>query len=61
MKRWLALAVGLALIGGVAWFLWRGPAPASESSAPHAEIDEASRAALERVLREAERDEAKRP
>jgi hypothetical protein len=62
MKRWLALAVGLALIGAGAWFLLRGPARvAPESSAPHAEIDDASRAALDRVLREAEREEAKRP
>ena len=62
MKRWLALALGLALIGGAAWLLLRGPTRvAPKSAAPHAEIDDASRAALERVLREAERDEAKRP
>jgi hypothetical protein len=62
MKRWLALAVALVLVGGAAWLWLRDPGrttPDTSTSKP--EIDDASRAALDRVLREADREGAKRP
>lgn len=52
--RWVGLTVlGLAIAGAALYAL------ASRPGAPgHAEIDDASRAALERVLREAEPESA---
>jgi hypothetical protein len=49
VKRWLALVVGLAIVGAVLYLLAQGG-----EQKPLGEIDEASRARLERVLEEAE-------
>lgn len=62
MIRWLALAVAIALVGGGVWLMVRAPGPVvPESSASHPEIDDASRAALDRVLKEADREKSKQP
>ena len=62
MKRWLVALLGIAL-AAAAFFavatsrrtpLWSKPAP---NPLPHAEIDDASRKQLERVIRDAERGE----
>jgi hypothetical protein len=62
VKRWLVALLGIAL--AVAAFLavatgrraslWSKPRP---NPLPHAEIDDASRKQLERVIRESEREE----
>jgi hypothetical protein len=61
MMRWLALAVAIVLVGAGAWLLLREPAHVASESSTHPEIDDASRAALDRVLRESDRQGAKRP
>ena len=58
VKRWLIAMLGLALAAGaiIALVSGRGPRGAGttrEQEPPHGEIDDASRAELERVLREA--------
>jgi hypothetical protein len=69
VRRWLALSLGLAL--AVAAGLWLSRAagrPAAVSAepdgGPHADIDDASRAALEQILEDADemerREEAAR-
>lgn len=57
MKRWLALAVGIAIASLALYLL---VAPGDPAPPDVEEIDEASRAALERVLREAEESEPTR-
>ena len=53
MKSWLILLIGLAIAAGAAYVLLGGRgAPVAP---PLDDIDEASRARLERVLRESER------
>ena len=56
MKRWLALTCGLAIAAAAAYALLSSPSaeppgPLSGERPPHSEIDEASRAQLEEVLR----------
>ena len=51
MKRWLALALGLAIAGLALYVL-----VSSGGDGPSADIDAASRARLERVLEEADRE-----
>ncbi len=62
MKRWLVALLGIAL--AVAAFLAVAtarratlPAKPPPNPLPHAEIDDASRAQLERVIRESEHEE----
>ncbi len=63
MKRWLVALLGIAL--AVAAFLALATGRRAALSAksrtralPHAEIDDASRAQLERVIRDSEREES---
>jgi len=70
--RWLTLVAGVGVAAAAFYALLstpaapraRRPAPAPVAApaarAPHDEIDDASRARLERVLREAARDEGRR-
>lgn len=51
MRRWLALALGLAAAGLAAWALF-GLDQGLPDPRPHDHIDDASRAALREVLRE---------
>ena len=62
MRRWLAIALGLALAGAAAlgWHFARGRG-AGVSAGPHADIDPASRAALEKILEESDRNEGRAP
>ncbi len=55
MKRWLVFALGLAIVGAALYGL-----AVRRADAPPAldEIDPASRERLERLLREAEREES---
>ena len=55
MKRWLALALGL-LIAALALYVLAS----SGGDEPSGEIDAASRARLERVLEEADREAGRR-
>ncbi|MCZ6464078.1 MAG: hypothetical protein O7A09_07035 [Proteobacteria bacterium] len=64
MKRWLALSFGLAIAAVAGYALLSGapselPADATVAATGHAEIDEASRARLQKILRQA--DEEARP
>jgi len=52
--RLLALTLGLAIAGGALYLLISSGSPPVASKPPSAEIDDASRAKLERVLEEAE-------
>ncbi len=66
VKRWLIAILGLALAAGalVALVSGRGPrgrAASRDQAPPHGEIDDASRAELERVLREAGRESGPAP
>ncbi|MEE9609228.1 MAG: hypothetical protein V3U03_15920 [Myxococcota bacterium] len=57
MTRWLLVALGLGIAGAALYALvegGRGPRPLDE-------IDDASRARLDRVLRDAEQQERQRP
>jgi len=55
MRRLLALIIGLGVAGAALYLLVSdGVAPPVASKSPSAEIDDASRAKLERVLEEAE-------
>ena len=54
-RRWLLLGAGVAIGAGAVW-LWIRDA----RHAPMSEIDAASRAQLERVLEQADREEAVR-
>jgi hypothetical protein len=56
VKRWLALGLGLA-IAAVAFYLL---ATTDATPPPTEDIDAASRARLERLLREAEREPGRR-
>ena len=63
MKRWLVVLIVLVLAGAAFFAVATGrrtPVPAKPpgNPLPHAEIDDASRAQLERVIRESEREEA---
>ena len=62
MRRWLAIALGLALAGAAAlgWHFVRGR-EAGVSAGPHADIDPASRAALEKILEESDRNGGREP
>ena len=56
MKRWLALALGLSVaLAGLHLLVTRGTTPD-----PREQIDARSRDALERVLSDAEREDAAR-
>ncbi len=63
MKRWLALSFGLA-IAAVAGYALLSGAPREQSAEAtvaangHAEIDEASRAKLQEILRQADEEAA---
>lgn len=57
MKRWLALVLGIAIASLALYLL---VAPGDPAPPDVEEIDEASRDALERVLREAEESEPTR-
>jgi hypothetical protein len=66
VKRWLVAILGLALAAGalVALVSGRGAcgrAASRQQGPPHGEIDDASRAELERVLREAEQETGTAP
>jgi len=62
MRRWLPLALGLALAGtAVAWWLATEKPAEDVAAGPHADIDPASRAALEKILEEADRKEGRAP
>ena len=54
-RRWLLLGAGVLIGTGAAWLLVRGT-----SQRPWSEIDAGSRAQLERVLEQADREEALR-
>ena len=61
MNRWLLLVLGLAIAAGALFALVRGDSPrlpAAGGSPPLDQIDADSRARLEQVLRDAEREEA---
>ena len=62
MKRWLVALVGIALAAAAFLALASArraarPEKPQANPLPHAEIDDASRAQLERVIRESEREE----
>jgi hypothetical protein len=62
VKRWLVALLGIALAVAAFLALATGrravlSSKPSSSALPHAEIDDASRKQLERVIREAEREE----
>ncbi|MCC6640089.1 MAG: hypothetical protein IT386_02865 [Deltaproteobacteria bacterium] len=61
MRRWLAIALALAVTAAGAALAWRALRSRSETAiaGPHADIDSASRAALEKILEEADRREAR--
>jgi hypothetical protein len=57
LSRWLALFLGLAIAAAGGLALVGGPGPRGPADVPPLdEIDAASRARLEQVLRDAERD-----
>ncbi|HBZ70636.1 MAG TPA: hypothetical protein DEP35_13255 [Deltaproteobacteria bacterium] len=61
MKRWLVAVLGIALAVAAFFAVATGrraalPAKPHPNALPHAEIDDASRAQLERVIRDAERE-----
>jgi hypothetical protein len=61
LGRWLTLFLGLAIAAAAGLALVSRPSPHGSAGAPPLdEIDAASRARLERVLRDAERDEPAR-
>lgn len=62
MRRWIAIALGLVLAGGAAlgWYAVRA-GRSREPAGPQAEIDPDSRAALEKILEEVDRHEAREP
>jgi hypothetical protein len=63
VNRWLLLVLGLAIAAAALFALVGGEAPrlpAAGGSPPLDEIDADSRARLEQVLRDAEREEAAR-
>jgi hypothetical protein len=63
VNRWLLLVLGLAIAAAALFALVSGEAPrlpVAGGSPPLDEIDAESRARLERVLRDAEREEATR-
>jgi hypothetical protein len=57
VKRWLLLSLGLAIAAGALYALLAGDGGAP----PLDEIDDASRARLERALRQSERREGAAP
>ena len=63
MNRWLLLVLGLAIAAAALFALVSGEAPRlpeAGDSPPLGEIDADSRARLEQVLRDADREEAAR-
>ncbi len=58
VTRWLMLALGLAIVAGALALLVSGGGVGGEASLgpPLSEIDDESRARLERVLREADQE-----
>ena len=62
VMRWLALSLGLAIAAAALYLLVGGDAARPVASGPPlSDIDDASRARLERVLQEAERAEVREP
>jgi hypothetical protein len=62
VKRWVWIAICAGLAAAALWAARHVPSDGSESTLPpSAEIDDASRRALEHVLEEAERNEAPAP
>ena len=59
VKRWAFILLGLCVAAAIAWRLASSPSAAPDGATPpHAEIDDASRRALQQVLEEVDRRES---
>ncbi len=59
MKRWAFILLGFGVAAAIAWRLAGDPSGVPDvATAPHAEIDDASRRALQQVLEEVDRRES---
>lgn len=61
LKRWLWLMLGIALLAAGLYALRARPHRAPAAARPHADIDPASKQALDRILEQSDREEKSRP
>jgi len=60
LKRWLWLLLGLA-VAAAGFYALHGPRRPAAAARPHADIDAASKRALERILEQSDREEKPKP